>query len=211
MRTNSLMALALILTVVACEKSEQRPAAQQPVAQPEVKQDQEALANANIKIQELTAQLDQLKLDNQRLKAKNDLLASQSENIRTRIQELIAGYGTGIWDYAGNANYPIFVKSMKDAGVREVIAELNDRFQKYKQPKVKFKKKEHDTVFIGVDNEEQLEEQMGSNGAIGYMTTVTYSLTSVKGIACVYFDIGEGEHASPGKYCKDNLEPLTPK
>ena len=100
---------------------------------------------------------------------------------------------------------------MKGAGAREVIAELNDRFQKYKQPKVKFEKKKDGTVFISVDNEEQLEEEMGSNGAIGYMTMVTYSLTSVKGIDCVYFDIGEGEHASPGKYCKDSLEPFTPK
>src|SRR3972149_5020163 len=126
-------------------------------------------------------------MENQRLKAKNELIASQNNDIRPRLQQLIGGYGTGIWDYADNANYPVFVKSMKGAGIREVITELNDRFQKYKQPKVKFKKKEDGTVFIGVDNEEQLEEQMGSNGAIGYMTTVTYSLTSVKGIDCVYF------------------------
>lgn len=211
MRINSLMALVLILTVVACEKSEQRPVAQQPVAQPEVKQDQEALANANSRIQELTTQLDQLKLDNQRLKAKNDLLASQSENIRPRIQELIAGYGTGIWDYAENSTYPVFVKSLKGAGVRDVMADLNDRFRKYKQPNVQFKKKEDGTVFIGVDNEDQLGEQMGSNGALGYMATIAYSLTSVKGVDCVYFDIGESEHASPGKYCKDSLEPFTPK
>jgi len=148
---------------------------------------------------------------NQRLKAKNDLLASQNENVQPRIQELIAGYGTGIWDYAENTNYPVFVKSMKGAGVRDVMAELNDRFRKYKQPKVQFKKKEDATVFISVDNEDQLGEQMGSNGALGYMAVVTYSLTSVKGIDCVYFDIGESEHASPGKYCKDRLEPLTPK
>lgn len=56
-----------------------------------------------------------------------------------------------------------------------------------------------------------LGEQMGSNGALSYMTAVAYSLVSVKGIDCVFFDIGEGEHASPGKYCKDSLEPLTPQ
>ncbi len=206
MRINSLLSLVMILTVVACEKPEQKP-----IAQPEVKKDREALANANSKIQELSSQIEQLKNENQRLKTKNDLLAYQNNFIQPRLQQLIAGYGTGIWDYDENTDYPVFVKSMKNAGVREVIAELNDRFKKYKQPKVEFKKKEHDTVFIGVDNEDQLEEQMGSHGAIGYMTMVTYSLTSVKGIDCVYFDIGEGEHASPGKYCKDNLEPLTPK
>ncbi len=211
MRIKSLMALVLILTAVACEKTEQKPVVQQPVAPPEVKHDAEALANANSKIQELTDQIDQLKNENQRLTTKNDLLASQNNHIRPRLQQLIAGYGTGIWDYAENSDYPVFVKSMKDTGVQEVIAELNGRFQKYNQPKVKFEKKKDGTVFISVDNEDQLDEEMGSNGAIAYMTMVTYSLTSVKGIDCVYFDIGEGEHASPGKYCKDSLEPLTPK
>jgi hypothetical protein len=206
MRISSLLALVLILTLIACEKQEQKP-----VAQPEVKQDQTALANANSKIQELSAQLDQLKAENQRLKAKNDLLASQNANIQPRIQALIAGYGTGIWDYAEDTNDLVFVKAMKGAGLRDVMTELNDRFKKYKQPRIQFKKKDDGTVFIGVDNEDQLGERMGSNGALGFMAIVTYSLTSVKGIDCVYFDIGESEHASPGKYCKDSLEPLTPK
>jgi len=206
MRLHSLLPLFILLTIVGCEKPEQKQ-----VAQPEIKQDQEALTNANNKIQELSAQVDQLRMENQRLKAKNDILASQNKDMQPRLQQLIAGYGTGIWDYTENDNYPVFVKSMKAAGVREIITELNERFQKYKQPKIKFKKKEDGTVFIGVDNEEQLGEEMGSNGAVGYMTTTAYSLTSVKGIDCVYFDIGESEHASPGKYCKDSLEPLTPK
>ncbi len=211
MHIKSLMALVLILTVVACEKAEQKPVVQPPVAPPEVKQDQESLTNANNKIQELSAQLDQLKAENQRLKAKTDLLASQNENIKPRIQALIAGYGTGIWDYAEDNNNLVFVKSMKGAALRDVMTELNERFKKYKQPQVQFKKKKDGTVFVDVDNEDQLGERMGSNGALGYMAIVTYSLTSVKGIDCVYFDIGESEHASPGKYCKDSLEPLTPK
>jgi hypothetical protein len=196
----------MTIAVVACEKHEQKP-----VAQPEVKQDQEALANANSKIQEQAAQIDQLKSENQRVKAKNDFLASQNENIQPRIQALIAGYGTGIWDYAEDTNDLVFVKSMKGAGLRDVMTELNDRFKKYKQPQVQYKKKKDSTVFVGVDNEDQLGERMGSNGALGYMAIVTYSLTSVKDIDCVYFDIGESEHASHGKYCIDRLEPLTPK
>ncbi len=206
MRRSLLLALVMILTLMACEKHEQKP-----VAQPEVKQDQEALVNANSKMQELSAQLDQLKYENQRLKAKIDILVSQNENVQPRIQALIAGYGTGIWDYAEDTNDIIFVKSMKGAGLRDVMTELNDRFKKYKQPRVQFKKKEDGTVFVGVDNEDQLGERMGSNGALGYMAIITYSLTSVKGIDCVYFDIGESEHASPGKYCKDHLEPFTPR
>jgi uncharacterized phage infection (PIP) family protein YhgE len=206
MRRHLFMTMLIIVSIAGCKKPEQKQ-----VEQPQINQEQKTLANANSKIQELSAQIDQLRMENERLKAKNDLLASQNNDIQHRIQQLIAGYGTGIWDYGENINYPVFVKSMKGAGVREVIAELNRRFQKYKQPKIAFKKKEDNTVFIGVDNEEQLGEQMGSSGALSYMTSVTYSLTSIKGVDCVYFDIGEGEHASPGKYCKDSLEPLTPK
>jgi TolA-binding protein len=206
MRIHLLLTMLIIASIVGCKRSEQRQ-----IVQPKITQDQQALANAHSKIQELSAQIDQLKIENQRLKAKNDFLASQNKDIQPRMQQLIAGYGTGIWDYGENMNYPVFVKSMKGADVRDVIAALNKRFQHFKQPKIGFKKKEGSTVFIGVDNEEQLDEQMGSDGALSYMTAVAYSLTSAKGIDCVYFDIGEGEHASPGKYCKDSLEPFSPK
>jgi hypothetical protein len=200
------LALLLIVSIVSCQKTEQRQ-----VDQPAVNQDKEALATANNKIQELSAQIEQLRLENQHLKAKNDFLAAQNQVIQPRIQQLIACYGAGIWDYGDDPNFPVFVKSMKGASVQDITAELNKRFRKDKQPKIIIKKKEGRTVFIGVDNEDQLGEQMGSNGALSYMTAVTYSLVSIKGIDCVYFDIGESEHASPGKYCKDNLEPLTPQ
>jgi hypothetical protein len=206
MRTHLLLAILIIVSISGCDKTEQKQ-----VVKAKANQDQQALANANIKIQELSAQIDQLRVENQQLKSKNDFLSHQNEDIQPWIQRLIAGYGTGIWHYSENINYPVFVKSMKGAGVRDVIAALNEMFQKFKQPKIKYIKKEDSTVFVGVDNEEQLSERMGSDGALSYMTAVTYSLTSVKGIDCVYFDIGGGEHASPGKYCKDSLEPLSQK
>jgi hypothetical protein len=206
MRIHFLLSMLVVVSILGCEKSEQKQ-----VAQPKINQDQEALVNTNSKIQELSAQIGQLRIENQRLRANNVFFASQNKDIQPRIRQLIAGYGTGIWDYGENINYPVFVKSMKGAGVRDVIAELNERFQKFKQPKIVFNKREESTVFIGVDNEEKLDEQMGSSGALSYMTAVTYSLTSVKGVDCVYFDIGEGDHASPGKYCNDSLEPFLPK
>ncbi|HWR72984.1 MAG TPA: hypothetical protein VN604_07425 [Nitrospirota bacterium] len=205
MRHHFYLALLIIAIIIGCDKSEQKQ-----VEQLNINQDQQALATANNRIQEMSAQIDQLRIEIQRLKAKNDFLASQNELMQPRMQQLITCYGAGIWDYGEDTNSAVFIKSMKGAGVRDVIAELNERFQKYKQPKIKIKKKEGRTVFIGVDNEEQLGEQMGSNGALSYMTAVTYSLISVKDIDCVYFDIGESGHASPAKYCKDHLEPLTP-
>jgi hypothetical protein len=189
----------VIVAVAACNKPEQKQ-----VEQPRTNQDQEALVKADNKIRELSAELGQLKIENERLRAKNERLAYEKD-IQPRVQQLIACYGTGIWDYGEDSDYPVFAKSMKGAGVREVIVGLNERFKKYKQPAIRLKKKENSTVFIDVDNEEQLSQQMGSTGALAYMTAVTYSLISVKGIDCVYFDIGEGEHAGPGKYCKDSL------
>jgi len=200
------LAFLIMVSILACEKPVQKQ-----VEQPKNNQQQGALTTANNKIQELSAQIEQLKTEILRLKTKNDFLTSQNAIIQPRIQQLIACYGTGIWDYSDAINFPVFVKSMKGSGVQDIIAELNERFKKYKQPQIIIKKKEGRTVFIGIDNEDQLGEQMGSNGALSYMTAVTYSLVSVKGIECVYFDIGESEHAGPGKYCNDSLEPLTPK
>ena len=200
-----LITLIAIVSVVSCQKADQKQ-----VQQSTINQDKEALAKANDKVQELSSQIEQLRLENQRLRTKNEFLTSQNEIIQPRMEQLIACYGPGIWDYADDSNDLVFVKSMKGAGFRDVITELNDRFKKYKQPRVEFKKKEDGTVFVGVDNEDQLGEQMGSNGALGYIAIVTYSLVSVEGVDCVYFDIGESEHASPGKYCKDHLEPPTP-
>ena len=206
MRKDLLLAILVIASIIGCNRPEQRK-----VVPPPTSQDQEALMNANRKNLQLTAQIDQLRIENERLKAKNDFLATQNKVIQPRTQQLIACYGTGIWDYGEDIDFPVFVKSMKGAGVRDIIGELNARFQKDKQPKIVIKKREGSTVVIGVDNEEQLGEQMGSSGAVSYMTAVTYSLVSVKGIDCVFFDIGEGDHASPGKYCKDSLEPLAPE
>ena len=150
-------------------------------------------------------------MEKQQLKDENDRFAANGITIQPKMQQLIACYGTGIWDYGENIDFPVFVRAMKGSDVREVITALNERFRRYKQPTIKLKKLEGHTAFIGLNNEEQLGEEMGSNGAVSYMTVVTFSLISVKGINCVYFDIGESEHASPGKYCKDSLEPLAPK
>lgn len=206
MRIYLCLALLVVASISGCDKTERKRA--EP---PKVSRDQEALAAAKSRVQQLTAQIDQLRIENQRLKTKNDFFASQNEILQLRLQQLIACYGTGIWDYGDDGNSPVFVKSMKGAGVRDVAAALNARFQKDKQPTITIKKKEGRTVVIGVDNEEQLGEQMGSNGALSYMTAVTYSLISVKNIECVSFDIGEREHVRPGTYCKDRLEPLTPQ
>jgi hypothetical protein len=200
------MALIAFIGILGCNKPDQKQ-----VQQPARNQDQEPLEAANRTIQELSAQVERLRIDNQRLKTKNEFLTKQNEILNPRLQQLIAFYGTGIWDYREDDNSPVFVKSMKGADVQSVIAELNEGFQRDKHPKLIIEKKEDRTVYVGVDDNEQLGERMGSNGALSYMTSVTFSLISVSGIDCVFLDIDEGDHASPGKYCRDRLEPLEPQ
>ncbi len=61
-------------------------------------------------------------------------------------------------------------------------------------------KTSHDTVFVHIPNAENLTERIGSTGAEMYMASMTYSLTSVKGIHFVDYDFVEGDHAAPGVY-----------
>jgi len=84
MRIYFYLALLIIASIAGCDKSEQKQ-----IEQPKINQDQDALATANSRIQELSAQIDQLRIDNQRLKAKNDFLTSQNEIMQPRIQQLI--------------------------------------------------------------------------------------------------------------------------
>jgi hypothetical protein len=174
MRISVLLAILILAVASGCERPEQRQVVQhKEVDQSRVDDDVRALADARGKIQALSGRIDQIGLENQRLKARNDLLESQARDMQPLIRQLVAGYGTGIWDYGNNINFPVFVRSMRGANVREVIAALNERFRKFGQPRILYKKKHDHTVFIGVDNEDQLGEQMGSNGALSYMTSVT--------------------------------------
>lgn len=74
---------------------------------------------------------------------------------------------------------PVFIKSVKAKGVQEMTAELNAYLTKTGLPGIRYKKRDGTTAIIGVDNEDRLAEQMDSSGAISYITTVTYTLTSL--------------------------------
>jgi outer membrane murein-binding lipoprotein Lpp len=184
-----LIAILVITSVAGCEKDRQTQTDQ-----------------LEIEKEELAKQVEQLRMENEKIKEKNEYLEFQNKELQPRIQQLISGYGPGIWGYEENNNFPVFVKSMPGVDVTTIINKLNERFKKDGQPLIKYKKKEQRTVFIGLDSEKQLGERMGSYGALSYMAAVSYSLTSVREIDCVYFDIREHEHAGPGKYCEGNLE-----
>ena len=166
-------------------------------------------------IAQLKADISELQRSNRELNRQNSELAEdlrkysdQKVEMSKRIESLIAGYGTGIWSTEDAEDiYPVFKKPLKSADVETVIFELNREFSMDHLPRLLFKKKEDNIVFVGVDDEEYLTQRMGSSGALSYMAEVTYSITSVKGVDCVFFEFEEGDHAVPGQYCRYFYEP----
>jgi len=123
------------------------------------------------------------------------------QEIKIWADSVVKGYGQGVW-YMGESVYPEFVKPVKSGTVETLIEELNRKFRADKLPEVLFLGAEKDKVMIGVSDDNQLTSSMGSAGAQSYMNAVTFTLGSVPGVACVQFKFEEGDHASPGTYCR---------
>ncbi len=149
----------------------------------------------------LSNEIERLQKENKELRIKNEMLANKQEDLKEWSEKLVEGYGTGIW-YIDKWSLPIFVKSMPSADVNKIIEELNLRFAKDSLPRIIFKKIKNKTVYVGLDNDDLLTQRMGSYGAATYLNSVTYSIASVKGINCVWFEFEEGDHAIPGEYCR---------
>lgn len=73
---------------------------------------------------------------------------------------------------------------------------------------LEYVKTSHDTIFVHIPYAEHLTEDLGSTGAQIYMASMTYSLTSLKGIHYVDYDFVEGDHAAPGVYDRSYFQNL---
>jgi hypothetical protein len=62
-----------------------------------------------------------------------------------------------------------------------------------------------DTLFVRIDQEKHLTQELGSTGADAYMAEATYNLTSCPGIRVVHFRFKRGEHATPGSYTREEF------
>ncbi len=78
-----------------------------------------------------------------------------------------------------------------------VIAVVN---KTWPEIQVKYIKTVNDTVFISIPNSIFLTQQMGTQGALEFMITTTFTFTELQGIHQVSFDFEEGDHAVPGVY-----------
>lgn len=136
----------------------------------------------------------------------NKLVSKRIEFLEARVMNLFAGYGQGIWN-ATQIDNPVFVRSTNFNSIVEFIWELNKEFEKDSAPKIIFKKVNNRVVHVGIDNESQLTQRMGSFGAGDYLMSAFYSISSFENIDCVFFDFTEGDHAEPGTYCLNNVLP----
>ena len=127
------------------------------------------------------------------------------DELRDWADLLVKSYGKGIW-YPSDSVYPLFVKA-HTGDVQSLIEELNRKFRADKLPEVIYLGSEKDNVMVGVSDDEQLARRMGSFGAQSYMNAVVFTLASVQGVSCVEFKFEEGDHASPGVYCRRFVKP----
>ncbi|MBW2192475.1 MAG: hypothetical protein JRF27_01680 [Deltaproteobacteria bacterium] len=137
----------------------------------------------------------------QKLRLENQLLSRRNREFKEWTRKLSDGYGPGIW-YMDESVLPVFVQPVPSGDVADIAEELNRRFEKDTLPKILIKKIENQKVYVGVNDEEMLTQRLGSHGAESFLNTVIYSVGSVNGIDCVWFEFKEGDHAVPGEYCK---------
>jgi hypothetical protein len=130
-----------------------------------------------------------------------DELENEYEELRTWSDQLIEGYGPGIW-YFSSSGYPEFYGKVDNPTLENIVAGLNELLFKNGNPTLTVEGNEGRTVRVSLSDDELLSQRMGSTGASGYLQIVTLSLTSLKDIDCVDYKFEPGDHAQPGIYCR---------
>ena len=108
----------------------------------------------------------------------------------------------GVWEVRAEAyDFHLQLDQAVDAKTRprQLLALLN---RKWPAPGVALRAVRENTVYLKVRDDELLTQRMGSTGALLYLATVTFSLTSLPGIDRVHFSFVEGDHARPGYYSR---------
>lgn len=131
---------------------------------------------------------------------KNSACQFKAEDLTAWAKAMHKAIGPAVWIPA-QYEQPMFDKTADDVSVQGIIGELNQWMEQHKSPTLIFKQREGDTVLVGISDEDQLGERMGSFGARAYLNAALYSLSSLTDIHCVRFDFKEGSHAVPGKRC----------
>jgi hypothetical protein len=135
------------------------------------------------------------------LAARHDSLKNRYSRLKAWSDDLVQSFGPGI--YTGSRyDWPLFEKRPEQATPHGVVEELNKGFRSSGSPQLVLRRFGNGTVHLGVDDAAKLTRRMGSFGARSYIRSTVYSLTSLPRVDCVHFHFQEGDHASPGKYCR---------
>lgn len=108
-----------------------------------------------------------------------------------------------LWSYDANRDSLIRNEGVNPSDADQIIQAINQKFGE--KIVLDYIKTSLDTVYVRIADATQLNSQMGSTGAFGYLAEVTYSLTDIPTIHFVHFDFKEGDHAVPGVYSKETF------
>jgi cell division septum initiation protein DivIVA len=190
-----ILLFSILAIFYACQNSETDRAKSQ------LEEANDQIAALQVENQKLNDRIGNLSEDLYQLDIEKEMITNRYNELNNWANRLKNDYGTGIWQ-TDDSTFPVFKRSMKSASVSEIIKELNKIYQENGFPKVILKKVDGTTVYLTVDNSEQLTQRMGTSGASSYIKEVFFTVASVEGVKCVDLDFEEGDHAAPGGYCK---------
>lgn len=164
--------------------------------------------NNNAELEELKAKNKQLQASGKAVLSKLENLQLDYENQKVRYNELeewstalARQYGNSIWFFS-EYDKPLPQESVREATPQILIDKLNKLFAKAGDPAVSIESITDNAIHVSISDEDKLTQNMGSSGAAGYISSVVYTLTSLKTIKCVHFDFKNDGHAFPGKHCR---------
>lgn len=168
----------------------------------ELERSQKQCLEKNFELQTENKQLQEVRRQYMLLQSSHGSLKDRYDQLENWSKALVEGYGPGIWKQSEPFFRPLYAKRPRVSSIQGIIDELNEHHRMKNNPLLVLKKVENRVVHLGVSDDRKLTTQMGSSGASTYLQTAAYSLNSLKGVDCVSFEIEEGDHAGPGKFCR---------
>lgn len=148
---------------------------------------------------------------NQVITALSDSLQKQHERIafledqlrrERKLQPLLMDNRIGLWEADEQAMFIRFGDPVAAQDVSDLVAAFNERNAGSMNPALRLISMDDAVARVGVSDDAQLGERMGSTGSEMFVSTMTYTLTSLPRIDSVYLDIQPGSHAGPGYYSR---------
>ena len=116
-------------------------------------------------------------------------------------------YPRAIWytDYDTVTKSDVLIKGDKLKDFNTSLDSILFEFNSSTDMPLTYVKTLTDTLYVKVENAEQLTQRMGSTGADWYLASATFTLLEIDNINAIHFDFEEGDHASPGTRTKKDF------